>query len=226
MYFFNSTRVPFVNIITESQWKGVQYLVISMYITGFLGLQFWSGFFEKLVPFNLILTTLLLLWAHRGWNQPFLIFSIITYLVGFWVEFLGVHTKIIFGEYTYGPTLGLALGEIPLLIGLNWFLLIYLTGSFFNQWKMSLPLKVILGATTMLLLDIFIEPVAIHHRFWSWTNSEIPLQNYIAWFVISAMLLIFFYVSKFEKKNPLTNVILLFQFLFFMAHNIVYWMFI
>lgn len=223
MYFFDSIRTSFISLKTESQWTWIRYLIVSMYITGFLGLQLWAGLFEKLVPFNLILTTTLLLWAHQGWNRSFLIFSVITYLVGFIIEFLGVQTKVIFGEYSYGPTLGFALGETPLLMGLNWFLLIYLTGSFFHQWKVHWLIKVVLGAATMLLLDIFIEPVAIHHHFWSWATPEIPLQNYIVWFITSFFLLILFHQSKFNKKNPLTGVILLFQFLFFIAHNLVYW---
>ena len=37
----------------------------------------------------------------------------------------------------------------------------------------------------MVLLDIMIEPVAIELDFWQWEGGNIPLQNYLMWFIVA-----------------------------------------
>ena len=37
----------------------------------------------------------------------------------------------------------------------------------------------------MVLIDLFIEPVAIDLGFWSWSQDIVPLQNFIMRFVTS-----------------------------------------
>jgi putative membrane protein len=41
---------------------------------------------------------------------------------------LGVHTGILFGNYKYGNALGLKLNDVPILIGINWFIVVYACG--------------------------------------------------------------------------------------------------
>ena len=43
----------------------------------------------------------------------------ITYLVTFTIEVIGVRTGLVFGKYTYGPTLGSHFLEVPVVIGFN-----------------------------------------------------------------------------------------------------------
>lgn len=72
----------------------------------------------------------------------------------------------------------------------------------------------------MVLIDIFIEPVAIELGFWAWEQNQIPIQNYIAWFLISFVLLIFFYRLPFDKKNPISSTVFYAQLMFFISINI------
>jgi hypothetical protein len=51
--------------------------------------------------------------------------------------------------------------------------------SKFPQWW-----SVFLVAAFGLLFDIIMEPVAIALDFWRWPMDIVPLQNYIAWFVL------------------------------------------
>ena len=43
----------------------------------------------------------------------------------------------------------------------------------------------ILAGLLCTLMDFVIEPIAIKYDFWSWEGNEIPLFNYLTWFVFS-----------------------------------------
>ena len=36
----------------------------------------------------------------------------------------------------------------------------------------------------MMVFDIFMEPAAMKLGYWNWTSGSVPVQNYVAWFVI------------------------------------------
>ncbi|AEI49836.1 carotenoid biosynthesis protein [Runella slithyformis] len=195
-----------------------------MHIAGFIGLQFppTQPLFKALVPFHLLSSLALMLLFHSDWNKSAVLFCVIAYIVGFTVEALGVHTGVIFGEYRYGPTLGWKMIEIPLIIGVNWLTLIYSTGVVANQWHRSGSVKALLAAGVVVGLDVLIEPVAIRLDFWQWSGNTVPLQNYVAWYIIAFGLLWLFYELPFRKQNRLAGLMLICQAAFFAAHNIAY----
>jgi len=93
---------------------------------------------------------------------------------------------MIFGEYQYGAVLGFQVFEVPLIIGLNWFMLSYAIGAMVNRYvRIAKPL---IAAVLMVILDVIIEPVAVKLDYWSWVGDSIPLQNYLGWFVISLII--------------------------------------
>lgn len=200
----------------------VKKLLVAMYVAGVVGLQ-WElsrPLFEALVPFNLIVTAILLLYFHSEWNKKAILTIGLIALSGYWVEVAGVSSKVIFGSYEYGNTLGFKVLGVPLLIGLNWLTLIYSIGILVNQPFLNIFTKAFLGAVLMGITDLFIEPVAIKYDFWSWENVNVPLQNYIAWVVISFFLLLLFFAVPFRKKNNLAITVYLCQLFFFTAHYI------
>jgi putative membrane protein len=108
-----------------------------------------------------------------------------TFALGYLVEVLGVHTGWVFGQYDYGQTLGPQIAKVPLAMGLNWFIMCYVSTRFaahlgLNAWKGA-----VLSAAMMVAIDILMEPVAMALDFWHWENGQIPYQNYLAWFVVS-----------------------------------------
>lgn len=211
------------NLQTLSRNQVIAFFVLLFHavgLAGFLNPQ-WQDLFLSLVPFHLLLMFMLLLLSHQQRNLAFFGFLFITYLAGFGIEYFGVHTGLIFGSYQYGETLGAKLADIPLLIGLNWVLLIYSSGVAVNYLPIRQKwLKVVFSATLLVLLDWLIEPVAIRFDYWSWANQIIPLKNYISWFLFSLAGCWFFYEMKFKKNNPVGLVLLLAQFLFFIALNL------
>lgn len=181
----------------------------------------WHEKFISLVPFHLLLMFVLMLISHLNFERDFLVFVTVVYVAGFGIEFLGVHTGLIFGNYQYGDTLGLKLVDIPLLIGLNWVILVYSAGvSMYYLGVKSDLLRAGFGALMLVILDVLIEPVAIRFDYWSWENGIIPVQNYIAWFVFSFACFVVFNRLKIAKENPVAIVLLAAQFVFFIALNI------
>lgn len=197
---------------------GTALFLLSMYVAGIIGIA-WPVHqdFIFLTPFNLITSLALVLWHHQNWNKNLGLFLVICFLTGFTVELLGVQTGFIFGDYHYGEVLGWKIWETPLLIGCNWALLVYASAATVNQWFKHWPIitKMILGALLMTLLDVLIEPVAMHWNFWNWAENQVPLQNYIAWFLVALPLQGSFYTLLTDTTNKVAIVLFILQFLFF-----------
>jgi uncharacterized membrane protein len=197
--------------------------IVPIYIVGWLGLSNPAGKYYPLVlsltPLNLLLTTIVLLLFHRNWNLPFVLSAFAAIVAGFGVEALGVHTGVIFGSYRYGETLGWQLVEVPLVIGLNWLLLVYTVSAVLNTIQ-NVLIFCLSGALIMTGLDVLMEPVAMRLDFWQWESGQIPLQNYLAWFVISFLMMLFFRKVNPVLENRFAKVVLAIQFVFFTALNL------
>jgi bisanhydrobacterioruberin hydratase len=55
----------------------------------------------------------------------------------------------------------------------------------------------------MLIYDVLLEQVALSMNMWSWQNNRIPLQNYIAWFVIAVIMQGIFHACRVNTKNKI-----------------------
>lgn len=198
-------------------------LLLAMHIAGAIGLAIpvSRDFFQFLTPFNLLATAAIIFHFEEKKTANYIVLIIVTFLVGYAVEVAGVHTGIIFGEYSYGRTLGIKVFEIPLAIGLNWAILIYASGLASDRLPIPKVLKALAGAIIMVALDFLIEPVAVKLDFWSWTLESIPLRNYLAWFLISLILHLFYQFLPFSKNNPLAIRLLCIQVLFFLILNFI-----
>lgn len=178
--------------------------------------------FVLLTPLNLLISLALLLWRHRVWNRSLQIFLLLCYLAGFLVEMVGVQTGLLFGQYEYHQVLGPKLFATPLLIGVNWVILVYSSAVLLNYvaGKAHWLLKTTAAAAIMVALDVLIEPVAVALNFWTWEDGIIPLQNYIAWYGLSFLLIALFYRLLGNTRNKVAVALLLLQFLFFGILNL------
>lgn len=189
-------------------------------LTGFL-IPFLQPYFLRIVPGHLLLMLFLVLLNHHGRFFKLLLFVLLISSLGFASEWIGVHKQWIFGHYAYDTTLGLKLSEIPLMIGVNWFLLIY-SASVLTQ-KLPIKtvwLKIILGAGLLVSLDLLIEPVAIRFHYWHWFGNTIPIKNYVCWFLLSIIFLAIFRIFSFRTQNRTAAILLIAQFVFFAVLNL------
>lgn len=190
--------------------------LLAMHVAGIIGLM-WPvshPYFKSLVPFSLLFTTVAVLWFHSEWNVAFILYILLAFLIGFFIEVVGVRTGVIFGQYQYGEGMGFKVFNVPLIIGVNWVLLSYCAGVIGAIFRSS-TVRAFAGAVCMTLLDFAIEPVAIHLDFWHWSSAYVPLQNYIAWFLVSFFILLIFYRLKFRKTNSIAVQVFFIQALFF-----------
>lgn len=189
-------------------------IVYMVGLTGFL-LPQWQPYFEGLTPINLLFAAGMVFAFHKGWSKPFIAYLAAVFAAGWLVELLGVKTGLIFGEYHYDEGLGLKVLDIPLIIGLNWALLIYCTGTIASYTPLPNWAKALLGAALMVALDFLIEPFAIAHGLWIWETPTIPFANYVAWFGISFLMLLPFFQYSFSSRNPLAVALYILQVVFF-----------
>ena len=141
-----------------------------------------------LTPLNLLLTAFLLIWGLGVFNSKLLYATGTAFIIGYLLEVIGVASGVLFGEYQYGKTLGWKLFDVPLIIGVNWLILSFSSLGIIGRFISNSFLKVVVASVLMVILDVLIEPVAISLDFWTWTEVDVPLQNYIMWF-FSAILI-------------------------------------
>jgi bisanhydrobacterioruberin hydratase len=208
-------------------------IAILFHTIGLVGMLFFkNSFILQSTPVNLLLMFGLLVWTQKEKNIFFWIFLLLVVATGIAVEIIGVNTRLLFGDYKYGNVLGFKVANVPLIIGVNWFLIMYCCGISMQTVLMkaidkvatetSTPpmalkaLSVIIdGATLAVFFDWLMEPVAVQLGYWKW-NGEIPLYNYLCWFVISVILLALFHFCKFNKQNKFAVHLLLIQLMFFL----------
>jgi putative membrane protein len=157
---------------------------------------------------------------HDRVNLRFIAASFIIGLAGFLVEVLGIHTGFPFGSYQYLTTLGPKLWGVPLVLAINWVLLIYCTSDLASRFSESKFISVLLAAVFMVGLDFLIEPVAIKYDYWVWSAVEIPIQNYLAWFVISLGFHWFFRIQVKSEGNPIAPFTIIAQVIYFSLLNL------
>ncbi|MBN1617727.1 carotenoid biosynthesis protein [Candidatus Dojkabacteria bacterium] len=199
-------------------------IVIIFFIIGAIGvmLPYTKAFFLFCTPFALLSINIYVLFLVLKEKRNLfwiILFSVVTLII----EIIGVKTGLVFGEYSYGPTLGVKIFDVPLVIGLNWVLLIlssvYITCRFYRG---NLIFSSLLSSIIVTLLDVLIEPVAIKLDYWAWKDIVVPIQNYLAWFIISFLVSIFFHkVIDFNgKNNRVLNFYFVGQILFFIICNL------
>lgn len=200
--------------------KYVMYFFLIFFSVGFAGLaiQQTQNLFIKLFPFALLLSFFAILLFHKEAfdTKTKTVFTMIG-LVGFLIEVAGVHTHLIFGNYQYGDALGIKVFNAPLLIGINWIMLTYASSAITENMPAAVILKIIFASLIMLVYDILLEQVAPVLDMWYWSDGQIPLQNYIAWFIVSVIFQTSIRFAGIKTRNPVAVFIILLQILFFIS---------
>lgn len=188
------------------------------YVVGLIGILFSDdrADFASLSWLNLCISAVVLFWNHERWNKGVILSLSGVGILGFLVEVLGVQTGEVFGEYSYGDALGIKWFEVPLVIGLNWVMLCYFSVYSLSTWIKQWWLLSSAAALLLIGLDFIIEPVAIKLDFWHWSRNEIPVQNFVAWFIIAAVFNKLIAITKADSSNKLAIYLFAIQLIFFL----------
>ncbi|MGA1340053.1 MAG: carotenoid biosynthesis protein [Flavobacteriaceae bacterium] len=208
------------------------FLALLFHGTGVLGILFtpYKDWFVSSTPMVLLFMFFLLANTQLKAIKNFLLSFAIAFVISMGTEIIGVNTGLLFGQYQYGPVLGPKILGVPWLIGLNWFVIVYCSGSFlvhslelmkskFNirvTATSSTSMIVLGGAATATFFDFILEPVAVKLNFWTWNNGDIPLYNYLCWFLVSAVLLRINLQLKQVNAHVFASSLLIIQAVFFL----------
>jgi putative membrane protein len=203
------------------KFNTIAFLMVCIYLVGVVGHLFidLKPLFLWLTPFNLVLTLFIFLLLNAIKVKDFIVISII-FLIGFFVEVIGVKTGILFGSYQYGESLGFKWLEVPLVIGLNWVLLNLAGFGLTHKYIKNVILKSAIASLLIVWLDVLIEPVAIQIDYWSWAGDIIPFQNYLMWFGVSFVIQLLINYSNLKINFKSSLLIILLQVLFFTILNL------
>lgn len=196
-------------------------VVVLLYGVGILGLSIpeYRPLFQSLIPAHLLISLVLVLGFHTGWNDAFTVFGTLAFWIGIGAEVIGIHTGYMFGDYVYGLTLGPMLWEVPIVIGVYWFMLVYLSGTIFHKATDNDYYAAFLGATAMTAFDYIVEPVAGALDMWHWKFDLIPASNYLTWWGVAFVIHLIYRKANFQKDNPLAVYLFLAMIFFFAILN-------
>jgi putative membrane protein len=176
------------------------FLIWLFHISGVVGILIgYEQWFLTKTPLNLGACFLILLWAWPLKHFRDALIIGLWFLIGMTAEWVGVKTGWPFGTYYYGDNLGAKFDGIPYMIGINWAMLTMLTAAMLRKVT-KLWVKAAAGAILMVALDFLIEPLSGSFDFWHWEGGDIPIRNYVAWFVIAFVMHLFYPLLK-EKGN-------------------------
>jgi putative membrane protein len=193
------TTLPFKLNSTRILWLAIGAVWL-FHISGMIGISLgFYDFFLPKTPLNLLVGFFLLAAIFPINDRKSVLLTAIFFLAGMFVEWVGVQYGFLFGEYYYGENLGPKFQGVPWMIGINWAVLVLVTGAIASRWFNNFWVKIAIGAALMVGLDFFMEVSAPVFDFWDFGKNGAPLRNYVAWFFIAALLHALF--QKYEMKG-------------------------
>lgn len=146
------------------------------------------------IGFVLVFTAFSLL--HAGLmlgGRRLVLFFVLTVLISYAMEEIGVRTGWVFGRYHYSDMLGAKLGHVPVLIPLGWFMMIYpswvvaqaLLRGVDVRRPAGLVFVALIAAFAMTGWDMVMDPPMVASGNWIWEDGGpyfgVPLHNYFGW---------------------------------------------
>lgn len=168
-----------------------------------VGLFLYLSAAPELSYLNIFMSAILVLLAEKEGKKAGMVF-IIVFLAGFVIEFIGVQTGLLFGTYAYDSSMGPLVFGTPLIIGATWYAVIAGAASITMHLKGGIIIRSLVAGALAVLMDLFIEQVAIRYQLWSWDGGTPPLYNYICWFIFgSAFAFLYLKQTKHLNKTAL-----------------------
>ena len=190
----------------------VLYYVVGMILFLVEGTR---SIFSSLTPLSLIMSFLAVLVIQPSWSPKLGLAFLTVFLAAIFIEIMGVQTGVLFGEYTYGKALGIKILDTPVMIGLNWLILIYCTSAIVNHFFSNRIIRILIGAGLMVVYDLVLEYVAPVMDMWSWQTRYPGVRNFLMWFLVALVFHSLFQWLNLKIENRPARYLFLIQFLFF-----------
>lgn len=205
----------------KNEWVLIGILSI-FYLVGLIGLQMdaYRQQFIDLSVYHLLLTAVILGLSRKNDNKTFWFFSFVIFFFGMLVEIVGTQSGLLFGTYGYSDVLGLSFMQVPLIIGVNWVVLVIACSTWTMNMKLPVWGKTLIAAGLMVLIDIFMEPIAVEFNYWTWQGGDIPIYNYVCWYVLSLPMHYGMLKWKLLENNWVPKIVGVWMLVFFVVLNI------
>jgi putative membrane protein len=192
-------------------------VIRTWFLVGILGFAFPFSFeiFRALIPLSILLMSGVIILYHGQLDRRMLVATGLVALLGYLVEVAGVKTGLIFGGYSYGRVLGPRVAEVPLIMSLNWVIMVYGGVAIAAAAGLRIIPGSILAALILTLSDVIIERFAILTGMWTWDAGDPPLQNYAGWFISAWVLSMIYYKSVEGKKRKIAMHVYIHQLVLF-----------
>jgi putative membrane protein len=191
------------------------YFLILVYISGSIGFVVNPSFFGPFTPYTLLLTCFVFLIHSPLADKKFIFAFFSIAFLGFIIEVVGVKTGLIFGKYSYGNGLGYKLLNVPLVISINWAMLIFAGIIVVSRIFANKITVLVVAALLVTLIDLLIEQVAPKLDFWQFEAGLPDLQNYLSWIGVAFFTSYFFYPTIIKGNRTVSLTILILQIIFF-----------
>ena len=163
-------------------------LIAVIHLAVIIGIYFLESiFFLRTSSVSILIPLFLFCYRSNLTNKDALLFASV-FVIGYTAEFLGVNYQILFGDYSYGASLGVKLFEVSVTIGCNWLLLALISQALMKRVFVNKWLVIIFSSLLMVLIDLYIEPVAPLLDFWEFNENIVPFSNYRDWFMVALII--------------------------------------
>jgi len=214
-----------IKVLINGKAGLAKIILIVFYCVGIFGMAFGATreFFITLTPVALLLSLLVMIISHQpGDLDREIILFISIFTAGFLIEAAGVNTGRVFGSYSYGEGLGVKVFDTPLLIGINWVLLVWCTAVITDRFKIPVILKIIVSSVIMVLYDVLMEQVAPAMDMWKFDDGAAPLRNYTSWFLLAVIFHSLVRLAGIKPVNTIAPFVLYIQACFFVILLIIF----
>ena len=177
-------------------------LLLVPYVVGLIGilLPVTRTFFLSLTPYMLLFSFVIVYLEEGRWVIRNILAILLIIAFSFGAEYLGVNYGYLFGNYNYGSILGFKYYQVPLIISLTWAMLSIAARSLVNLVTNRYAISAFLSAIVITAYDFLLELVAVRFGWWYWDNGDIPIFNYVCWFILS-----FVFQLLFRKVPSITG---------------------
>jgi uncharacterized membrane protein len=192
-----SIRIHSLDFLVIILW--VLALIATPIVGGVLG----EGALQRMIVVGVLMqvaAVIAILIRTPGWKKSFLIiFSILP--LAWTAEFIGSHTGVPFGAYSYTDVLQPQLGGVPLFIPLAWLMMLPPSWAIAFLIVDDAPgyssrsgriVRALVAALVFTAWDLYLDPQMVMWNFWQWMKPGlyfgIPLVNFAGWILVSFLI--------------------------------------
>ena len=191
------------------------YFLILVYVSGSIGFVVNPTFFSPFTPYTLLFTCFVFLIHQPISDKKYISAFFSIAILGYIIELIGIKTGLLFGNYSYGNGLGFKLFDVPLIISINWAMLI--CAGIVTVSKVFNNKFIVISVTALVVtfIDLIIEQVAHKLDFWKFESGMPGLHNYLGWIGVVFFTSYIFYPWIIKGNSKVSSVVLLLQIIFF-----------